>query len=214
MNKVIIEHRRCDVSTSFKQTLMFKQCNNLAVTCQSSDVGPVSNTERTFRRKFAHLLAECLRPFPCRCLRRPDGYLTLAVTVPFLGPPTRGPVMNFRESEARGGDRNLGHPLLSPSASRVPRSRASRQQCGTRGGDYAMCYVTDPARANRRRGQHEACCGRGPPLDQSEPRSHRACTQRHMARLRRPCERLWKWNTVVVSDGTEAAALLALLTPI
>lgn len=43
-----------------------------------------------------------------------DDYLTSTMTVLFHGPPTRGPVMNFCESEAPGSrkKKNLGQRLL------------------------------------------------------------------------------------------------------
>lgn len=44
---------------------------------------------------------------PLRSEAAADGYLTLATTVIFRGPPTCQPVMDFCESQARGGGEQI-----------------------------------------------------------------------------------------------------------
>lgn len=93
-------------------------------------------------------------------------YLTPTMTVLFHGPPTRGPVMNFCESEARG-EKNLGHWLLSLPVSRVSCSPASRRESRVLSG---LCNVL---RHGLRSGQSEKSCTEGcvrtgTPPDQSE----------------------------------------------
>lgn len=118
-----------------------------------------------------------------------DGNLTSTMTVLLHGPPTRGPVMHFCESEARGGQRGKKHKCRSARGSRVPCSRASRQELLCTPAVYATCYVTGPASANHSLVLKKRAAPTETPLDQSEPCSTEACTQRHMARLRQPCER-------------------------
>ena len=114
----------------------------------------------------------------------------------FVCPPTRGPVMNFCESEARGGDEaDLGHWLLST------RSHVYLAVQPLAGMAVIQRGLYNVLRHGLRSSQSEkssngACPQRGTPLDQSEQCSMSASTHGHMARLRCPCER-GKINTVV-----------------
>lgn len=119
-----------------------------------------------------------------------DDYLTRAMTALFHGPPTRGPVMNFCASETpRRQEKNLGQlaavsPRLTCTQAREPRARKAAF-----GVDCATPYVTGFVPTNRSKAPPKRAPKKGTPLDQSEQCSLGACTQRHMARIRCPCER-------------------------
>lgn len=121
-----------------------------------------------------------------------DDYLTRAMTALFHGPPTRGLVMNFYESETPSGQKKKkksrsARCCLSPAhvyPAEEPRARRAAFRV-----DYATPYVTGFVPTNRSRAAPKRAPKKGTPLDQSEQRSLGAYTQRHMARLRCPCER-------------------------
>lgn len=116
------------------------------------------------------------------------------MTVLFRDPPTRGPVMDFCESEARGGEKkkkNLGHSLLSLSASRVSCSGASRR--GLLCADRIMKCSTSRPPARPIGGERSLKRALGMERPSTNQRSVLALvyTQRHMASLRCPCESGW-----------------------
>lgn len=86
------------------------------------------------------------------------------MTALFHGPPTRGPVMHFCESEGGGRDRNVGQLARALYPSHVylevlPRARAAvyRADCAT------FCVTGQSQQSST-----EANARRGTPLDQSE----------------------------------------------
>lgn len=91
-------------------------------------------------------------------------YLTRAVTVPFRGPPTRGPVMNLCESGRL--EQNLGQRL-----SRVPRGAASRSTAVSQRG---LCNVL---RHGVRRGQSERDSRLHSPGPATPPSQSGACSR-------------------------------------
>lgn len=108
------------------------------------------------------------------------------MTVLFHGPPTRGPVVHFCEKE-KGGDTDLGQPVLFLLNSRVLPLQASRLECCVQNGlcnclRHNMCFVQSVQKSSQR-----MCAGGAypQPIRRMFPR---ACTQRHMARIRGPCE--------------------------
>lgn len=119
-----------------------------------------------------------------------DDYLTRAMTALFHGPPTRGPVMNFCESETpRRQEKKSGSARCCFSPAHVYPAREPRARRAAFGVDYATPYVMGFVPTNRSRAPPKRAPKKGTPLDQSEQCSLGACTQRHMARIRCPCER-------------------------
>lgn len=123
--------------------------------------------------------------------------------------------MNFCTSASNTGGwggRNLGQCCCLSAVSRVSCSLASRRHGRVHRG---LCNALRhrPRRGQSERGFAAACARSATPPDQSEPCSLRVYTQRHMARLRCPCEPdPGGINSVVVSKKRRSGAL-ALLTP-
>lgn len=119
------------------------------------------------------------------------------MTVPFHSPPTRGPVMNFCTSRTRGGEKK------SRSVAAVsPRLTCILQNC-LASGVPSTTRIMQCVRHGVRSDQSATSCTKGrsrigTPLDQSEQCSERVYTQRHMARLRCPCEPDMALQTVLL----------------
>lgn len=134
------------------------------------------------------------------------------MTVPFHSPPTRGTVMNFCTSRTRGGEKK------SRSVAAVsPRLTCVLQNC-LAPGVPSTARIMQCLRHGLRSGQSEtsgteACSRIGTPLDQSKQCSERVYTQRHMARLRCPCEQVLALQTLLLCQMQRRCAALALLTP-
>lgn len=113
------------------------------------------------------------------------------MTALFHGPPTRGPVMNFCESETprRQEKKKSRSARCCFSPAHVYPAREPRARRAAFGVDCATPYVTGFVPTNRSRAPPKRAPKMGTPLDQSEQCSLGACTQRHMARIRCPCER-------------------------
>lgn len=75
------------------------------------------------------------------------------------------------------------------SPAHVYPAREPRARRAAFGVDCATPYVTGFVPTNRSRAPPKRAPKKGTPLDQSEQCSLGACTQRHMARIRCPCER-------------------------
>lgn len=116
------------------------------------------------------------------------------MTVLFLGPPTRGPVMDFCESCKKKKSRSQPPPLLflSPPSSHVDSAAARSHRIMQR----PASRIANQPMADKF--QHNAAADWLRHLDQSDECSCHACTQRHMARPRYPRERERGSGTVLL----------------